>query len=375
MRYFILINTLVLSCAVSPAAAAPLVSVGTQYMLNTNQPRRIPIMVSSAGESVQGINLYVQVGDGGVINGGTMVAPNITNLDVIGPGTIFNASNSGTGNTPLYLGAANQSPYLIATAQTSSDAAVAANGVLAWLTVNPVGATPGQIYSVSLQNVGGNTDAGASTTDFAGVAASFAPSDAIQIVSLHDSKWTAGGNGNWNDANWSNPTPPVPNYTANAVIDTPNFVHVTSAQEANSLALSNGGSTSIDVGGSLAVTNGITVASGSSLHVEGTLSAQAVTLNDTLSLANGGNAILGDVAGSGNIAITGASSLVANSVRVHSLTIGGGGVTPASMAAGATTGSVVPEPSTILLLLGAAATAVFWRWVLPKMRVFASSED
>src|SRR3989304_1314399 len=72
------------------------ISVGTHYMLNTNQERLIPIMVSSPTEYVEGLILAVQIGDGGAVNGGTNTAPQIADLDIIGPGTIFNASNPGS---------------------------------------------------------------------------------------------------------------------------------------------------------------------------------------------------------------------------------------------------------------------------------------
>jgi hypothetical protein len=302
---------------------------------------------------VQGVNLFVQIGDGGLVNGGTLTTPSITNLDVVGGGTIFNSSNTGTGNTPLYVSESDQPPYMMAMAETSAPrgSGVEANGVLGWLTVNPDGAALGA-YRVNLQDVGGNLADTPFTTDFAGTPASFPANDGwIQIVSLHDMKWNAASNGNWTDASWSSSAPPVPNYTANAVVDTPYMVHVGSAEEANAVALSKGGKLSIDSSGSLAVSSDVTVASGSSLHVEGTLKAQALTLNDTLTLTNGGQATFSNITGTGSLAVGNSSTLTAESINVDSLTIGSassvnasfGNLLPAEA-------NQVPEPSMLALL-------------------------
>src|SRR3989304_6203921 len=232
--------------SITQVFGSPLISAGRHYMLNTNQQRLIPIMVSSASEDVEGLILAVQIGDGGVVNSGSNTAPQIVDLDITGPGTIFNASN--TGSSLQYLG------NLIAMDETTTASGdLEANGILAWLTVNPNGAALGS-YHIEFQNVGENVDGGPWTTDFAGVLASFNSSnDWIEIIGLHQMKWNAASNGNWTNATWTGSPPPFPNYTANAVVDTSYTVNVTSTQEANSLALSSGGKVSLGSTGSLAI--------------------------------------------------------------------------------------------------------------------------
>jgi hypothetical protein len=166
--------------AIASASAAPVISIGTQYLSNTDVDQRIPIMVSSAtNDRIEAIYLAVQIGDGGVLNGGVNTIPRITDLDIIGPGTIFNASNMGS--NPQYLG--NQ-PHLIALDETvtlSGD--LEANGILAWLTLNAYGATLGSSYKISLQNVGANIQNGPWATDLITTSVSFAPNDGwITIV-------------------------------------------------------------------------------------------------------------------------------------------------------------------------------------------------
>jgi hypothetical protein len=356
--------------AVSPALGSPLISVDQQYMLNTDAQRRIPILVPSAAhERVEGVNLAVQIGDGGAVNAGSNTAPRITNLDVIGPGTIFNASN--TGSTPQYLGTGGNPPYLIAMADTTTAYGdLDANGVLAYLTVNPSGAAVGSAYQVILQNVGANYTTGPWTSDFGGVAASFPAGIAyIHIVNLHETKWNAGAGGAWTNSTWTDPSPPFPNYTCQAVVDTPYTVNVTSAQEANSLAISGGGNVAIGSAGSLSLATDATIANGSNLQVNGTLNAQNVSVNGTLTFSLGGSAQLANISGTGALGVgdgLAPSILTADSIQTGVLTIAAGStVTIAALPGGpqsaAASLSSVPEPSTLALLIAAAAGIIFYR--------------
>ncbi|MGD0655215.1 MAG: hypothetical protein ABSA16_12785 [Thermoguttaceae bacterium] len=80
---------------VSPVLGSPLISIDQQYMFNSDAQWRIPILVSSAAhEQVEGVNLVVQIGDGGAVNAGTNTAPQIINLDIIGPSTIFSGAEN-----------------------------------------------------------------------------------------------------------------------------------------------------------------------------------------------------------------------------------------------------------------------------------------
>jgi hypothetical protein len=352
--------------AVSPALGSPLISIDEQYMLNTDAQRRIPILVSSpTHERVEGVNLAVQIGDGGAVNGGANTAPRIINLDLIGPGTIFNASN--TGSTPQYVSLSGNPPYLIATADTTTITTVPpppvpndleANGVLAWLTVNPAGATVGSAYQVKLQNVGANDVDGPWNTDFTTVSAAFSPIASIHIVNLHTTTWNAGNSGAWTDTTWTDPQPPFPNYTAQAIVNTSYTVNVASAQEANSLALSNGGQVAISSAGSLSLTTNATIANGSNLQVAGSLNAQDITLNGSLDVAAGGSAHVANISGTGTLVVgdgTAASILTADSINIGTLTLGIGSKIviaplPGGPQAGSNSLTVVSEPSSLMLL-------------------------
>jgi fibronectin-binding autotransporter adhesin len=429
--------------AVSPALGSPLISVSDQYMLNTNAQRQIPILVSSSpAEQVQGVDLAVQIGDGGTVNLGTNTAPRITNLDVVGPGTIFYGNNTGTGTLddgtplPVYLGSSGNN-LIAATQTTTSSGAIGANGVLAYLTVNPSGAAIGSAYQVIMQNVGANYATGPWTSDFGSTAASFPAGIAyIHIVDLHQSVWNAGASGAWTNATWTNPQPPFPNYTTQAIVNTAYTVNVTSAQEANSLAISGGGNVAIGSAGSLAITAGLTVSTGGTLSVASTsgLSAAGIQLqggtisgsgtlapavalsggtldtplsgdNLILSLAAGGTGglsktgsgtatLLSSATYSGNTtitagrlqlngassvlhAITGAgtlgvgnglasSTLTADSIQTGALSVAAGSTVtiapiPGGPQSSAPSLSSVPEPSTLTLLIAAAAGILFYR--------------
>jgi hypothetical protein len=360
---------LCLVLAVSSALGSPLISISEQYMLNTDAQRQIPIMVSSATlERVEGVNLAVQIGDGGAINGGVNTVPRITNLDLIGSGTIFNASN--TGSTPQYVGSLGNPPYLIATADTTTTSGtLEANGVLARLTVNPAGATVGSTYQIALQNVGANDSDGPWNTDFTTVSASFSPTAYIHIVSLHTTTWSATHSGAWTDATWTNPEPPYPNYTAQAIVNTNYTVNITSAQEANSLALSNGGKVAISSVGSLLLTTNASIGNGSNLQVGGILNGQNISIDGSLNVVTGGSVNVDNISGTGTLVVgdgTTASTLTADSIQLSTVTLGVGSrivinPIPGGPQAGSTSLTTVPEPSTIVLLIAAGLGILFYR--------------
>ena len=180
--------------SVARAWGSPLISVEDQYMLNTDAERTFAVLVSSGtSEHVEAAKLYVQIGDGGTINDGTDTTPRVTGLDLVGTGTIFHASN--TGATPFYLSLSGNSPYLIASSETTTTpgTSVAANGVLAYITVNAAGATVGSAYRIDFQNVAANYTGGPWVSDFGDISASFSPSLAyIHIVDLHQTIWNGG---------------------------------------------------------------------------------------------------------------------------------------------------------------------------------------
>jgi hypothetical protein len=94
----------------------------------------VPILVTG-GEPISGIDLFVQIGDGGAAVGGDDTGPIITNLDLV-TGAIFATNNSGvfTDPTPLIWGATT----------TTTSGTVLASGVLATLTIDTTGILTGQ---------------------------------------------------------------------------------------------------------------------------------------------------------------------------------------------------------------------------------------
>ncbi len=290
MHRQIIRGLLLLLAAFSPALATPVIDVGTHYLLPSDQ--RTIAITTSGGDLVQGLNFYIQVADGGTINSGTATKPKITGIDIIGPGTLFSQSN--TGSQPFHLPVSGGT-YLIwqDTTDTQDDIYLAATGTLAYVTIDTAGTTSSDpAYPLILENVAASYNPpNGFTTDFAGVAATINAGQ-IVIVDLHQMKWNAAQDGNWTDTTWTNPLPPYPNYTAQAVVDTSYTVNVTSAQEANSLSLSNGGKVMITSTASLTLTNSATVSSG------GTLSLASGAGLSTAGIKLSG----GTISGSGTIA-------------------------------------------------------------------------
>src|SRR4051812_41710888 len=77
----------------SIATATPVIIVGNHHLAANTPGQEITILVTG-GDAVEGLNLNVQVGDGGPPLGGSTVAPFITNLDILS-GTIFSTNNTG----------------------------------------------------------------------------------------------------------------------------------------------------------------------------------------------------------------------------------------------------------------------------------------
>lgn len=335
-------------------AVDPLINIGTQYMLDADIERTIPIYVSSS-LSVRGLNLAVQIDDGGPMNIGSAWTPVITNVDLIGPGTIFYASN--LGSNPIYLNTdySFNPPAMVAKADVeTAGGTLDANGVLAYLTVNPAGAAVGSMHSISLQNVAANFTGIPLGTElilnYGTTVVPNYPNDGwIKIVSLHDSIWNAAANGNWTDPSWTNPEPPFPNYTTNAIINTAHTVTVAGYQEANSLSLSNNGQLLVGAGGSLLLTAGLNIGAGANLQIDGSFYAQDATVNGTLNVFGDGVVTLNSINGTGSISVGGGSNnavLQVGSLHADSLIIGNPAFTS------------VPQPRCWILLAMAALTVM-----------------
>ncbi len=411
---------MLLWAATLPAFADPVVEGGVHYVL-PNDLRTIPVTVSG-GELVEGINFYVQLADGGPINGGTVTAPKIAAIDLVGPGTLFSQSNTGShamclpdsGGTYLIWGdwITTQPP----------DGKIPAAGTLAYITLDTSGAAASDVpYALSFVNVAANYAPPGFNTDFAGVAA-IIHSGSIIITDLRDLTWNAGRDGNWAETAWDGLVPgylACPNYTSRAIVDTPCKVLVSSAQEANQLTLSDGGQVAVGETDALAITTTVNVQTGGvlSLAAGAGLTAAGINLSggtisgsgavtppvlladgildaplpsDSLTLLNtfngtgelqktglGSVTLLGnvaftgltliqagtlriegsvssfeDISGAGNLQVGGSAPcvLMAHSIAVYALTIGGA----ASFSQHPSDDpSSVPEPSTIVLAIGA----------------------
>jgi autotransporter-associated beta strand protein len=277
MRKKTIYTLILLFWAITTASAGPVIDVGTHYLLPNDQ-RAIAISVSG-GDAVEALNFFIQLADGGPVNWGTAAKPKITGIDIIGPGTLFSQSN--TGSEPMYL--ANEGdPNLIGMAVTSTQPGVqiAASGILAYVTINTAGTSSSDVpYAVSLEHVAANYNPpDGFSTDF-GDGGPTINAGQIVIVDKHDMIWNKSDNGVWTEAAWTGSPPPYPNYTARAIVNTPYNVAVNNPQEADKLTLSGGGRVAIGAAGSLAVTADVDINAEGTLAMVGGAGLSAAGIN------------------------------------------------------------------------------------------------
>jgi hypothetical protein len=151
------------------AAATPTIVVGNHVLLPNKSGQNVAVPVTG-GDQVMGANVNVQVADGGPPNGGTIVGPAITGLDLI-TNTIFTPNNDGQQTAPpdqLTPQAWNASVV------TTGSGSVAASGTLATATFDTTGIAPGA-YALRLANTL-NGD-----TDFGGVAANLTNGNLVVV--------------------------------------------------------------------------------------------------------------------------------------------------------------------------------------------------
>jgi hypothetical protein len=117
----------------APARAAA-VNAGTHVLALNTPGQQVPILVSGS-DAVSGIDLFVQVGDGGATVGGDDTGPRITQVDLVS-GTIFAGNNTGVFVDPA--------PLIWGATTTTASGLVSANGVLATLTIDTTGIFVGQ---------------------------------------------------------------------------------------------------------------------------------------------------------------------------------------------------------------------------------------
>ncbi len=163
-----LVPFLASSAVSAPVPQVPTIEVGDHLFL----PGETKTIALYAGGdiAVQGLNLYVQIGDGGAINGGVDTKPKLTSIDVIGPdrtgigpATIFNGNNTSQTNTFT-------DDLLWAVSVTTNTGSVTASDTrtLAFLTIDTTGTMPGDVYPLLLSGTAkGIFGAAGADTDFA----------------------------------------------------------------------------------------------------------------------------------------------------------------------------------------------------------------
>lgn len=142
-----LIASLLVVLLPSTTLAVPTIIAGIHYIQPNTPGQVFPILVQGPGEMVAGLDLYL------LVNEGLAPAPVITAVDIVGPGTIFNTNNVGQ----FDLGPPYEAPGLQPTAITTTTSGfVAANGILAFITVDTTGIFGGfgfpLVYPLSLTN-------------------------------------------------------------------------------------------------------------------------------------------------------------------------------------------------------------------------------
>jgi hypothetical protein len=123
-----------LACFASSVARAAAVNAGTHVLAPNMAGQQVPILVSGS-DAVSGIDLFVQVGDGGTTVGGDDTGPRITQVDLVS-GTIFAGNNTGVFLDPA--------PLIWGATTTTQSGSVSASGVLATLTIDTTGMFVGQ---------------------------------------------------------------------------------------------------------------------------------------------------------------------------------------------------------------------------------------
>ncbi len=157
----------ILWCVPQAIWATPEIVVGEHELLADTANQLIEIMVSG-GDSVQGLNLRLQVADGGTHPdaGGSIDGPKISNVDLV-TGTIFDGNNTGQ-NDLLSL------PQVSVQSITTANGMVAADGLLATVLIDTTGFTEGEFDLWAGDTLDG-------PTDFAGIPASITDGS-IRIV-------------------------------------------------------------------------------------------------------------------------------------------------------------------------------------------------
>ncbi len=135
------------------------IDVGDHFLLPDTPAQTIAIYVSG-GDAVEGLNFNAQVADGGPELGGSVDGPAITAVDLT-TGAIFGGNSSGPQNILQLLGL--NYPQAAVYTVTTASGTVAADGLLATLTIDTTGFASGSTFDLKLAGTF-NGD-----TDFAGI--------------------------------------------------------------------------------------------------------------------------------------------------------------------------------------------------------------
>ncbi len=209
MKWRMIVGLLVVFNGAALTAATPTINVGTYYLLGNTPNQTIQISVTG-GDSVPGVNLYVQVGDGGPaladygVPAGTP-GPAITSIDLKGlgsnPATIFHAIPDSQTNYPGIPQVASASIAIAAPGGT-----VPASGTLANLTIDTTGFnTANQSFNLQLSNVLPFSSLGGPyATDFADESASIANGSIVIAVATNSAYWQGSLSNNWSTDTFTN---------------------------------------------------------------------------------------------------------------------------------------------------------------------------
>jgi len=131
------------------AARGQSISVGAISLLPNTPGQNVNLFVTG-GAAVQGINLIIQVADGGPEAGGSIVGPQITSVNITSD-TIFAGNNTGPAISLSFV-------QLWAVGTSTASGTVAATGKIATVTFDTTGITVGAFDLLLKQTVNGDTD-------------------------------------------------------------------------------------------------------------------------------------------------------------------------------------------------------------------------
>lgn len=132
--------------------------IGTYQLWPDTSDQAIKIFVSG-GQSVQGLNLNLQVADGGPEAGGSIDGPTIQSVDIF-TGTIFDANNTGLGSGNGVL-----APQVAFYSTTTQSGTVSAEGLLATVWIDTTGFFDGSFDLVLSDTVNNPTNFGSTDPD------------------------------------------------------------------------------------------------------------------------------------------------------------------------------------------------------------------